>query len=115
MAPLRRGSAAERLGDAHLLARRAQIDARAPMEPVGTRQEAVVPARLRVELAEHDQQLVGGGMQARGQLGDGLAELFDRREVGRASRRTAIGSGAGRLEQSGGVMGDGNATIFGRR
>ena len=37
--------------------------------------------RLRVELAQHDQQLVGGGVDARGQFGDGLAERVDRHRV----------------------------------
>ena len=34
--------------------------------------------RLFVEVAQHDQQLVGGGVDARGQFGDRLAERVDR-------------------------------------
>ena len=64
----------ERAGHAHLLARGAEIDPRAPMQPVRAREEAVVPAGARVELGEQHEQVVGGGMEARGQCGDGLTE-----------------------------------------
>jgi len=45
---------------------------------VGAIEEAVVPAALLVELPQHHQQFVGRGVQARGQCGDGFAEVFDR-------------------------------------
>jgi len=45
---------------------------------VRTRLEAVVPALLRVELSQHDQQFVRRGVDPHGQCGDGFAELFDR-------------------------------------
>ena len=95
--PAEAGQRLEGLGDAHLLARRAQVDARPPVQPVGARQEAGVPAGLRVELAEQDQEVIGGGVQARGQLRDRLAELLDRRggrERGEA-RRGSIRAGGG--------------------
>ena len=68
----------ERLGDAHLLARRTEVDTGSPVEPVSARQKPVVPAALGVELTQHDEQLVGGGVNARGKVRDGLAEVFDR-------------------------------------
>ncbi len=61
-------------GDAHLLARGPQIESGAPVEPVAARVEALVPPLALVELADQDQQLVGGGLDAGRQLGDGVTE-----------------------------------------
>jgi hypothetical protein len=67
----------ERAGDAQLLARRAQVESRAPHQPVSAGVEADVPPAARVELTQHHQQLVGGGRQLRRQLGDALAERLE--------------------------------------
>ena len=37
----------------------------------------MVQSGARIELAEHDQQLIGGRMQARGERGNRIAELND--------------------------------------
>jgi hypothetical protein len=57
------GQRRQRLGDTHLLSRRAHVDAGAPREPMRARHEAGVPALLLVELAKHDEQFMGGGVQ----------------------------------------------------
>ena len=80
----------QRVGDADLLAGGAEGDARAPVQPVRTRGEAIVPARALVELAQQHEQLVGGGMQARGQGGDLLAEGIGR-ELGQYVLRATGG------------------------
>jgi hypothetical protein len=46
---------------------------------VRTGQEAVAPPVQRVESLQQDEQLVGGGVQARRQLGDRVGPLLDRR------------------------------------
>ena len=51
--------------DAQLLARGAEVEAGAPVEPVGTGTEAL-PTMLAVELPQVTQQLVGGGLDACG-------------------------------------------------
>ena len=61
----------QRGGDAQLFAGGAEIEAGAPVEPVGTGTEAL-PAMLAVELAEVTKQLVGGGLDACRQLGDAV-------------------------------------------
>jgi hypothetical protein len=66
----------QRLGDAHLLASRAEVNARTPVQPMRAREETVVPAGTRVELPQQHEQLVSGGMEAGGQGGDRLAEVF---------------------------------------
>ena len=76
-----KGQSWQRPGHPYLLARGTKVDSGAPVEPVGARQEAVVPAATFVVLAHHDQQLVSGGMDARGQLGDALAKGIDRHRV----------------------------------
>ena len=42
---------------------------------MGTGEEAVVPAGALVELAQQHQELVGSGVEARGQGGNCLAEV----------------------------------------
>ena len=66
-------------GDAQLFAGRAEIEAGAPVEPVGTGTEAL-PAVVAIELAQLAQELVGGDLDARGQLGNLVAEAI---QVGR--------------------------------
>jgi hypothetical protein len=44
---------------------------------MGAGETPIVPAGTRIELAEHDQQLIGGCMEARGERGNGVAELND--------------------------------------
>ena len=65
--------------DAQLLASGAEIEAGAPVEPVGTGTEAL-PAVVAIELAQVAQQLVGGDLDTRGQLGNLVAEAI---QVGR--------------------------------
>ena len=45
------------------------------VEPMGAREAAVVPTLAFVELAQQHQQFVGGGVEARGQGRNGLAEV----------------------------------------
>jgi hypothetical protein len=63
--------------DTHLLASSSEIDAGPPMQPVSTRQTAVVPTGAVIEVAKHDEQFVRRGVQTRGQGGDRVAELND--------------------------------------
>ena len=72
----------QRVGDADLLAGGAQGDARAPVQPMRTGGEAVVPPGALVELAQQHEQLVGGGMEPRRQRGDLLAERVGRERRG---------------------------------
>ena len=84
----------QRGGDAQLFAGGAEVEAGAPVEPVGTGAEAL-PAMLAVELAEVTKQLVGGGLDACRQLGDAVPEQVQvgrRLRVGRRCAR-AFGSG----------------------
>ena len=67
---------------AHVLAGRTRRESRAPAQPVGAGGEAG-PAALRVELADEHQQVVGGGLDAGGELGDAVTEPF---ELGARSR-----------------------------
>ena len=46
--------------------------------------EAVVPSGALVEVSHQDEQLIGGRVQARGEGGNGVAEIFDlARRLGR--------------------------------
>ena len=54
----------------HLLACGAEIDPCAPVQPVGAGAEAGVPPTRVVELAEQDEQVVGGRVQSRGEFSD---------------------------------------------
>ena len=85
----------------HLLACGPQIDPGAPVQPVRARRTRRAklrpnrhcdlawrdrakrpgPAAALVVLAQHDQQLVGGGVDAGGQLGDALAKRVDRHRI----------------------------------
>ena len=69
------------MGHAHLLARRADIEAALPVEPVraGLR-EAVRPAVAAVELGDQAQPAVVGRVEVAGQLGD-LGLEFGRGEA----------------------------------
>jgi hypothetical protein len=71
---------AEGAGDADMLAGWAEGEAGAPAEPVGagaeTPMEVAVPALALVELADEGEELVGGGGDLGGELGDPFAELF---------------------------------------
>ena len=55
---------------------------------MGAGLEAGVPTVLRIELSQQQEELVGGGVQPCGQIGNGLAELFGQR---RGDERAAIG------------------------
>ena len=59
---------------AHLLASRTHGEACAPIQPVRAGLEAAAPPSTFIELADHDQQLVGRRLDARCQLGDGIAK-----------------------------------------
>jgi hypothetical protein len=89
----------QRTGDANFLTRCAEIDFCPPMEPVRAREEAVVPAGARIEFAKHDEQLIGGRMQTRGERGNSLAEMSDVALSIANGRRKWITSGLGRDER----------------
>ena len=72
----------QRSGDAQLLAGGAEVEAGAPVEPVGAG-APTFPAVPAIELVQVAQQVVGGGVDARGQLGDLVAEQF---QLGRQGR-----------------------------
>ena len=78
----------QRGGDAQFLAGGAEVEAGAPVEPVGAG-APTFPAVPEIELVQAAQQLVGGGVDARGQLGDLVAEQFQlgRRHDHRRFRR----------------------------
>jgi hypothetical protein len=67
------GQRAQGVCHADLLACRAEVDAGAPIQPIGARQEAVVPAGASVEFTNEEQQLVCGGVNPRRQVGNGVA------------------------------------------
>ena len=62
------------LSHAHLLARCPQREACTPIQPVCAGREALAPAAPCIELVEHHQQFIGRGLDARRQLGDGIAK-----------------------------------------
>ena len=64
-----------------------------PAQPVRARQ-ATVPALLLVELADEDEQLVGGGLDAGGQLGDAVAEPGELRSAVAGRSRPPAGGGS---------------------
>ena len=99
----------EGAGHADVLAGGPRREPGPPAQPVRARQ-ATVPALLLVELADEDEQLVGGGLNAGGQLGDAVAEpgelrsavagrsrpLAGRRLVGRPGARWKMRGGCRR-------------------
>ena len=102
------------VGDAHLLAGGARREADAPAQPVGAGGEAF-PAVALVELADEDEQLVGGGLDAGGEVGYPVAECLDAgrglvgsrrlrgRDVGLGSRSGRWGRRDGRDGQAAGL------------
>ena len=87
VAQLRQRSEGPRHAD--VLAGRPRREPGPPAQPVRARQ-ATVPALLLVELADEDEQLVGGGLDAGGQLGDAVAEPCElRAAVAGRGRRLA--------------------------
>ena len=81
---------------AHVLAGGPLREPGAPAQPLRARQ-ATVPALLLVELADEDEQLVGGGLDAGRQLGDAVAESCQLRSaVAGRRRRSAEGRLVGR-------------------
>ena len=98
------------VGDAHLLAGGARREADAPAQPVGAGGEAF-PAVALVELADEDEQLVGGGLDAGGEVGYPVAERLD---VGRGlvgarglhGRDVGLGSRSGRRSRRDGRNGN---------
>ena len=75
---------------ADVLAGRPQREPGPPAQPLGAR-EATVPAVPLVELADEHEQLVGGGLDAGGQLGDAVAEPREPRAAVGGSRRAVGG------------------------
>jgi len=59
------------------LARGAQVEAHAPVQPVGARAESIVPAALQIELADEIEQVAGRGLQVDRELGNLVAELIE--------------------------------------
>ena len=76
----------QRGGDAQLLAGGAEVEAGAPVQPVGAG-APTFPAVVAIELAQVAQQLVSGGVDARRQLGDLVAEKFQRDRRGEVRSR----------------------------
>ena len=60
----------------HVLAGRTGREPRAPAQPVGAGGPAG-PAATGIELADQDEQVVGGGLDAGGELGYAVAEAFE--------------------------------------
>ncbi len=81
---------------AHVLAGGAGRETDAPAQPGRARGE-VIPAAACVELADQDQQLPGGGLDAGGQLGDAVAESL---VVGRRRVRLRGLAGRGRRREN---------------
>ena len=84
------GQLGQRGGHAQLLAGGAVVEAGAPVEPVGAGAEAL-PAVLPIELVQVAQQLVGGGVDARRQLGDPVTETVQIGWLGRFRQRRGRG------------------------
>ena len=106
------GQLAEGAGHPHVLAGGPRREPGAPAQPLRARQ-AAVPALPLVELADEDEQLVGGGLDAGGQLGNAVAEPGEpasavagrrrRRRGRRFGGRSAVADAvAGRLRRAGG-------------
>ncbi len=73
------GQVREGVGDADFLSGGAQADAALPVEPMGAGLEArPFPALALVELADQDQEAIGGGGDMRGQLGDFVGQGLQR-------------------------------------
>ena len=70
----RLGQFLQRTGGADPFARRADLDADPPGQPLGTGTEAVLPAAPAVEVGDEVHHLRLRGVDARGQLRDALAE-----------------------------------------
>ena len=87
----------ERCGDAQLFAGGAEIEAGAPVEPVGAGAEAL-PAVVAIELAQVAQQLVGGDLDTRGQLGNLVTEAIQVGRRGGVRKRRFLGTGRHRGE-----------------
>ncbi len=68
----------ERTRDAHLLTRRTRGNTGSPAQPVCTAGEAGAPRLEGIELAQLQEEFVGGRMQPGGQLGDLVAEYLGR-------------------------------------
>jgi hypothetical protein len=80
---------------AHLLPRGAEVDAGAPVEPVRTGVEAVVPPLARVELPDQGEQLVRRRVNPCGEFGNRIAQEFGFGEA-RCGARLAARRGAWR-------------------
>jgi len=65
---------AERAGHPDALAGRARVEPDAPTQPGGAGAEAAVPAAAGVELSDQVEQVRGGGVEVRRQLGDLVTE-----------------------------------------
>ena len=85
----------QRGGDAQLLAGGAEVEAGTPVEPVGAGAKAL-PAAVAIELAQVAEQLVGGGLDAGGELGDLVAEQVEVGRRHRVGRRGFLGIGGHR-------------------
>ena len=85
----------QRGGDAQLLAGGAEVEAGTPVEPVGAGAKAL-PAAVAIELAQVAEQLVGGGLDAGGELGDLVAEQVEVGRRHRVGRRGFLGTGGHR-------------------
>ena len=72
-----RGSVAQGAGHADLLAGRAEIEADAPGEPLGTGPKAGVPAAAGIEVPDQIEQARGGRVEVRRELGDRIAEALE--------------------------------------
>jgi hypothetical protein len=69
----------------NFLARRTQVDAALPVEPVGTVvRRAAVPALATIELGKENQEAIVRSVQMPGQLDDLIRELVRRADVGAA-------------------------------
>jgi hypothetical protein len=67
---------------AHLLSCRGHAEIAAPGQPLGAVIETPVePACALVELADHDEQLVGGRVDARAEVENAVIELVDTSQV----------------------------------
>src|SRR5690606_11196220 len=95
--PADRRQCLQRVRHPHLLARGAQADVAAPVQPLGAGLEAPrEPAPALVEATDQHQQIVSGGVDAPREVHDGAVELVDRlRVVGLPSIGGGTGNGVG--------------------